>query len=432
CKVDSKAYKDCCYKKRIIKSNNKIKDDEFYNYFLIKMLNISQNNPPNVDKFQKIHDQILSTFELELLRDGGFWITKIDNSQFTNEEKLNLHKICEEHIRILLEQLQQSDYQRIQNSILKETNITNLEVDRYWFRKINRSSLSENQQKELNDLRAKTLITLSNKQYDEIRKEILETNNSFLLEDREDIDRRIRLLKDDNLTDEKQTIKLQEMCRGRLQDLLQVKEISNYDRLEHLLYTYVRRQRVELLSNESILTESINDLNQHSETNRETLANEERYNLIIQSLVESVLEPPRTIQILQNLRQELYNKITQSSYRIKKIKNLKEAFDWLIDLLEKKEKIYNLFNEIIINYIMEYPNGKYTNKLQEEKYFNNEIDKIDKKTCDVDMFNENITDFIDKTIKKNVIYKLIKEIYQESGVAWVRKISKKVKDTHDE
>ncbi|CAG8558268.1 17467_t:CDS:2 [Dentiscutata erythropus] len=170
-----------------------------------------------------------------------------------------------------------------------------------------------------------------------------------------------------------------------------------------------------------------------AETNRETLVNEEHYDLIIQSLVEFVFKPPRTIQTLQNLRQELYNKITQSSYRIKKIKNLKEAFDWLIDLLEKKEKIYNLFNEIIINYI-------------EEKYFNNEIDKIDEKTClykkqflqnlkeqiyemynneekdyyfidlkgDIDMFNKNITDFIDKTIKKNIIYKLIKEIYQEN------------------
>ncbi|CAG8702924.1 20363_t:CDS:2, partial [Dentiscutata erythropus] len=150
------------------------------------MLNILQNNPPNIDEFQKIRDQILSTFELELLKDGGeldlkiqisnltdiqkqqlqelqaeqirrellftqqqnrlnelrlarlefwteylakynlfveqiqnktdlyrlrgFWITKINNSRFTNEEKLNLHKIHEEHIRILLEQLQQSDY----------------------------------------------------------------------------------------------------------------------------------------------------------------------------------------------------------------------------------------------------------------------------------------------------------------------------------
>ncbi|CAG8558289.1 17468_t:CDS:2 [Dentiscutata erythropus] len=284
-KVDSKAYKNYCYKKRIIKSNNKIKDDEFYNYILIKILNIPQNNSPNVDEFQilnltdiqkqqlqelraeqmrrvirfneikngienetlenierlprlKFWTEYLAEYNLfvkqiqnetDLYRLREFWITKINNSQFTNEEKLNLHKIHEECIRILLEQSQQSNYQRIQNGILKETNITNLEVDRYWFREINRSSLSENQQKELNDLHAKTLIALSNKQYNEIRKEILKTNDSFLLEDRGDIDRQIQLLKDNNLTDERQTIKLQEMRRGRLQNLLQVKEIANYD-----------------------------------------------------------------------------------------------------------------------------------------------------------------------------------------------------------
>ncbi|CAG8634064.1 25231_t:CDS:2 [Dentiscutata erythropus] len=253
--------------------------NEFYNYFLIKILNILQNNPPNDDdEFQKIHDQILSTFELELLRNGGeldlkiqissltdiqkqqlqelqaeqihhmirfnaikdeienktfenierlqylveynifveqiqnetdlhrlrgVWITKIDNSRFSNEEKLNLHKICKERIRILLEQSQQSDYQRIRNSILEETNITNLEDDKYWFKEINRSSLNKNQRKELNDLHAKTLIALFNKQYDKIRKEILETNDSFLLEDRGDINKQIRLLKDNNLTDER-------------------------------------------------------------------------------------------------------------------------------------------------------------------------------------------------------------------------------------
>lgn len=51
---------------------------------------------------------------------------------------------------------------------------------------------------------------------------------------------------------------------------------------------------------------------------------------------------------------------------------------------------------------------------------------------DIDIFNENIQDFINKTIKKNVIYKLIKDIFKESDNSWIKRMSKDVKDTDDE
>ncbi|CAG8713972.1 21162_t:CDS:2 [Dentiscutata erythropus] len=326
------------------------------------MLNILQNNSPNDNEFQKIRNQILLTFELELLRNGGEIDLKIQISSLTNIQKQQLQELRAKQMHCVIRFNKIKD--RIENETLE--NIERLHKFQFWHRKILEKLLfTQQQQNRLNKLRLARLafwteylaeynifveqiqnetdlcrlrgfwITkINNSQFInkkklnlyKIRKEhiriLLEQSQQsdykeykmkFLLEDRGNIDRQIRLLKDDNLTDERQTIKLQEMCCGHLQDLLQMKEIANYDRLERLLHTYVRRQRVELLSNKSILTESINDLNQtllendrdrllliqtrktrynnllyditkrqmRAETNRETLANGECYDLII-------------------------------------------------------------------------------------------------------------------------------------------------------
>ncbi|CAG8720707.1 hypothetical protein C2G38_2220465 [Gigaspora rosea] len=175
--------------------------------------------------------------------------------------------------------------------------------------------------------------------------------------------------------------------------------------------------------------------------NKQLLANGECYDLIIQSIDKAFLEPSKMIQILQDLRLELYNSI-QTSIDVKKINNLKDAYNWLNIILEKKEKIYDLLKNIIEKYIKNYPNRKFTNTQQKENFFNNEIDKIDDKSYlgekqflhklkekiieiyndeekdhyfinlekEIDIFNENIEDFIERTIKRNIIYKLIKEI----------------------
>ncbi|RIB03323.1 hypothetical protein C2G38_2225453 [Gigaspora rosea] len=288
---------------------------------------------------------------------------------------------------------------------------------------------------ELNNLCAKTLVTLTNRYYNEIKNEITEITNTFLLEDKGEIDKRIRLLKDENLTNNRQTKILQQSRRGRLQIFLQTEKIANYDRIERLINTYARRLRVELLANESSLAQLLNNLNQtllgiernqiillqtrknryynllyivterqmRFEQNKQLLADNERYDLIIQSIDEAFLDLLKTVQALQNLRRDLYNSI-QSSFDVKKINNLKDAFDWLninkIEVepcLQEKQFLYNLKEKIIEIYSDE----------EKDHYFINMEE-------DIDIFNEDIENFINKTIKKNIIYKLIREIFKES------------------
>ncbi|CAG8720710.1 6859_t:CDS:2, partial [Gigaspora rosea] len=80
------------------------------------------------------------------------------------------------------------------------TNVVNLEANRFWFRKIYHSGiLTESQQVELNKLH------------------------------REEIDNRIYLLRDESLTDTKQSATLQQMRCRRLQNILHEEEIANYD-----------------------------------------------------------------------------------------------------------------------------------------------------------------------------------------------------------
>ncbi|RIB10255.1 hypothetical protein C2G38_2206613 [Gigaspora rosea] len=156
------------------------------------------------------------------------------------------------------------------------------------------------------------------------------------------------------------------------------------------------------------------------EQNKQLLADSEHYNLIIQSIDEAFLDSLKTVQVLQNLRQDLYNSI-QSSFDIKKINNLKDAFDWLninkIEVetcLQENQFLYNLKEKIIEIYSDE----------EKDHYFIN-IEE------DIDIFNEDIENFINKTIKKNIIYKLIKEIFKKSGEDWIKNINKRIKDTDD-
>ncbi|CAG8666849.1 17734_t:CDS:2, partial [Gigaspora rosea] len=365
----------------------------------LQQLRIEQEK--RVIKFNQIKDGIEQAIleNIESLRDFQYWHQKILEAtiltqqlqnnlndlrlgrleywlKYTEEynsfvkqiqNKTNLHKICKEHIRVLLDQQQKFNYQKIHDGILGETILTNLEVDKYWSKEIHQSSiLTNNQRIELNNLCAKTLVTLTNRYYDEIKNEIPKITDTFLLEDKGEIDRRI--------------------------------QIANYDRIERLINTYARRLRVELLANESALAQSLNNLNQ---TLLGIEPDSECYDLIIQSIDEAFLDLLKTVQVLQNLRRDLYNSI-QLSFDVKKINNLKDAFDWLninkIEVetcLQEKQFLYNLKEKIIEIYSDE----------EKDHYFIN-IEE------DIDIFNEDIENFI---IKKNIIYKLIREIFKESG-----------------
>ncbi|CAG8813388.1 12207_t:CDS:2, partial [Gigaspora margarita] len=47
----------------------------------------------------------------------------------------------------------------------------------------------------------------------------------------------------------------------------------------------------------------------------------------------SFLDSPRTLKTLQNLRRERFNSLIQSNEKVKPIRNNKEAFDWLQNLM---------------------------------------------------------------------------------------------------
>ncbi|CAG8757820.1 24901_t:CDS:2, partial [Gigaspora rosea] len=147
-----------------------------------------------------LNDLRLIQNESDLYKLRNNWIIKIDNSQFIFERKANLYEVYKE------------------------------QVNKYWSKEIHQSSiLTNNQRIELNSLCTKTLVTLTNRYYDEIKNEILEITDTFLLEDKEEIDRRIHLLKDKNLTNNRQTETLQQSRRGHLQIFLQTEEIANYN-----------------------------------------------------------------------------------------------------------------------------------------------------------------------------------------------------------
>ncbi|RIB29673.1 hypothetical protein C2G38_2154795 [Gigaspora rosea] len=423
CSVNTKTYKECCYKKRIYRPKNLIKNDkEFYNYLLINLSNIV-NGPliPN-NEFERIQNLILLILDLELLKEGSeiylkiqnsslsnekqeqsdsikkeklknieklrdfqfwhqkileamiltqqlqnqlnnlrlarleYWVkyleeynsfveqiqnepdlcrlrndwkNRIDNSQFIVEEKENLHQTRVERIRKLLNKEQESNYQRIYDGILNETNIANLEANRYWSREIQQSTIiTETQRTELENLSVQVLVNLSNQYYDEIKKEIPEITDSFLLEDRADIDKCLLLVK-------------------------------------------------------------------------------------------------------YNIREE--------------------------------RKIFDLLNDIIEKYIRNYPNGKFTNTQQEEKFFNKEIDKIDDESClqekqflhklkkkiieiyndkekdqyfiniekEVDIANKNIEDFIERTIKKISITSDSTEVEQIHNLLQQKELEIKTKEAEN-
>ncbi|CAG8780061.1 9940_t:CDS:2 [Dentiscutata erythropus] len=107
-------------------------------------------------KYNEFVEQIHNKTDLEKLKNEC--IRKINESDFTEDDKQSLHEIQEE----------------------------------YWYREIQRSkNLLEPQCVELNILRDETLKKLSNKYYDELEEEILKIDSDTILQDRARIDNKI-------------------------------------------------------------------------------------------------------------------------------------------------------------------------------------------------------------------------------------------------
>ncbi|RIB08143.1 hypothetical protein C2G38_2045401 [Gigaspora rosea] len=176
------------------------------------------------------------------------------------------------------------------------------------------------------------------------------------------------------------------------------------------------------------------------ESERETLADGERYDILIQSLEQQYLDDHRNKDELQRLRRELYTTMQpqppNKDYNISYYKKIPDAqfvetladdgyFDIEINKLDDendknnlqylRKKTFNIYNDAERDYY--YVN--LTNK-EYQKVFDSKCLKI-----------ENVEDFVNKTIKKNVIYKLIRNIFHGDETA-IRAACEMVKDINDD
>ncbi|KAF0489669.1 hypothetical protein F8M41_022033 [Gigaspora margarita] len=116
------------------------------------------------------------------------------------------------------------------------------------------------------------------------------------------------------------------------------------------------------------------------EANNAVLADGEKYDLLIQSLKQEYLENPRDKNELQELRKHLYS-IRSFTKNHRPIKTFSEAFEDLISEIPKNktntnENIYCLIEELILGYIRVFTNGKFVKLLNDDDYFDKEINKL--------------------------------------------------------
>ncbi|CAG8810930.1 1677_t:CDS:2, partial [Racocetra fulgida] len=161
-------------------------------------------------------------------------------------DKNNLNKARENRIDELKKTQTDETYDKIRQSISRETDIDKLINNGYWYNQILRNQdLTEDQKVKLNRDRIDKLKELSDKYYDQISKDIQSTDD-------------YRQLNDSGLIDQI----LQQKRRGRLDLFLKEKALSDYDNYNKQINNYYNWQLVHLLTNDSPLTNNIMNLNQ--------------------------------------------------------------------------------------------------------------------------------------------------------------------------
>ncbi|CAG8716324.1 6331_t:CDS:2, partial [Cetraspora pellucida] len=141
--------------------------------------------------------------------------------------KDNLNKIRENRINNLNQKQTEATYDKIWQGISRETNINKLPTNEYWFIQIkNNQSLTENQKIRLNEHQIDKLKLLSNQLYNQINAEIPKIDDYMQLLDGIIIDHKIRSLNDENLSGRRNTRKLQQERRDRLDLFLKEKALK--------------------------------------------------------------------------------------------------------------------------------------------------------------------------------------------------------------
>ncbi|CAG8818069.1 21577_t:CDS:2, partial [Cetraspora pellucida] len=165
-------------------------------------------------------------------------------------------------------------------------------------------------------------------------------------------------------------------------------EISRYNRYERQIANFYNRKQVVLLSNDNVLAKNIENLNQTLiETNKDknTLINLQkcRYNTLLYNVIENEMKEDNNKQLFEDDKK--YNLLIQT---------LKKPF------------LDSLPAEI-------YKDNEY------DQYFINKSNKQFHSICEI----ENVDKFVNNIIKKNYLYKTIKEIFdQENDVITFSKI----------
>ncbi|CAG8675495.1 8736_t:CDS:1, partial [Cetraspora pellucida] len=193
----------------------------------------------------------------------NYWPNQINNSNFSPEDKDNLNKDQKNRIDELKQKQTNDTFDKIWQSILRETDINKLPTNRYWFIQIqNNQNLTENQKVRLNKHRIDKLKLLSNQLYDQISAEISKIDDYIQLSDERSIDHKIRSLNDKNLSGGRNTEKLQQERRGYFDLFLKEKALNNYDNYNKIIERYYKWEWVQELANSSPLANNIINLNQ--------------------------------------------------------------------------------------------------------------------------------------------------------------------------
>ncbi|CAG8809675.1 5820_t:CDS:2, partial [Cetraspora pellucida] len=269
------------------------------------------------------------------------------------------------------------------------------------------------------------LKALSNEQYDKISKEIPEIDTATLLNNGRCIDTAIQELKNENLTGNRNVDTLQQMRRGRYQLIEKESEIARYDRYERQISNFYNNRQVVPLSNDNILSNNIERLNQtlmennrikndlmKEDNDKQSFEDGEKYDLLIQTLKQEFLDSPYTVEQLQELRKQLLSE-RRIKLNQKKIDNVNDAFNSLFDEKSKyKNKVSCLIKELLLGYIEKFSYGDYIETLLDGDYFDNEINKLNdqnekdilqnlrRRTAEIYKDKEQNQYFIDKSNKQ--------------------------------
>ncbi|CAG8819589.1 24971_t:CDS:2, partial [Cetraspora pellucida] len=381
-----------------------------------------------------------------------FWVKEIIKSKFTDEDKQKLNKLREEHIREL-EQTQPgtNDFNQINEGICDEKQIGPLEIGRRWFREIRDSrNLTEQQKVMLNIKHDEQLKALSNKQYDKISEEIPKIDAATPLNNRQRIDIAIRELKNENFIGNRNINILQQMRRGRYQLIEKESEIERYNRYRRQITNFYNNRQVVPLSNNNTLANNIERLNQtlmesdrikndlvnlrkhryntllynilenemKEDNDKQSFEDGEKYDQLIQTLEQDFLDSSCTIEQLQELRKQLFSE-QKIKLNQKRIDNKYPYRDYIETLLDgdyfdnKINKLTDSNEKYILQNLCRRTAEIYKDK-EQDQYFIDKSNKQFHSICDI----EDVNEFVNNIIKKNYLYKQIKEIFdQEDDIA---------------